>query len=623
MKTKITLSTLFILIFTISCKQPQQKKEQPIKPTYVKDDHSFSNPNQAVIKHLELDITVDFKKQIIYGKASYQVESNNARAIILDQKGLDIIRVTLGKEERETFFTPETGNRIDGHPLIINLFGNAKQINIYYKTTSESEALQWLTPQQTSNKKYPFLFTQGEAILTRSWIPIQDSPQIRITYNATVRVPKNLLAVMSASNPQQKNDTGVYHFKMDQPISPYLIALAVGDLKFKKLGKRTGVYAEPNSIDKAAYEFSDNEKMIEAAEKLYGSYAWKRYDVLVLPSSFPFGGMENPRLTFVTPTILAGDRSLTSLVAHELAHSWSGNLVTNATWEDFWLNEGFTVYFERRIMEAVYGKDFADMLAVIGRQDLDETLADFKNEPNKTKLKLNLKGKNPDDGMTDIAYEKGYLFLRTLENTVGRDRFDIFIKQYFQSHRFSTMTTEKFVKYLNKNLLNKYHISFNTNQWIYEPEIPKNAVHISSSYFDKVNSILQEWEKNKIDAKTICKQKWFVQQTIHFIRNIPKNTSNHKLELLDNQCNFTNTKNSYIAMVWFEQAINHNYHKNNVDKKIKEFLIHVGRRWYVKTLYKALKRNGREKQAIKIYKIARPNYHYVTRNTIDKLLNFH
>jgi leukotriene-A4 hydrolase len=343
--------------------------------------------------------------------------------------------------------------------------------------------------------------------------------------------------------------------------------------------------------------------------------------VIVLPPSFPFGGMENPRLTFATPTVIAGDKSLTSLIAHELAHSWSGNLVTNATWNDFWLNEGFTVYFEIRIMEALYGKDRANMIALIGRQDLEEAVEGFKDEPEMTKLKLDLSNKNPDDGMNSIAYDKGYLFLRTLEEKVGRDTFDAFLKNYFKTNAFSAVTTESFIDYLNSNLLEPNGITFNTKEWIYQPGIPDNQSIIISNKFENAEKTLQYYLDTK--AVDISKtQDWTTQEWVHFIRNFPETVTTDDLLRLDNAFDFTNATNSHIAMVWYEQAINHDYHGNDVDQKIEDFLIRVGRRWYVSTLFKAFKKADKVDKALAIYEQSRPNYHSVTVNTIDMLLGY-
>ncbi|MBR9846639.1 MAG: M1 family metallopeptidase, partial [Algicola sp.] len=565
------------------------------------------------------NITVNFEDQIIDGVATYTIENNKASEIVLDSKYLDINKVEADGEKTE-FELGEFNEKL-GRPLTIKISEDTKTISVYYKTTDKTEALQWLSPQQTADKIHPFLFTQGQAILTRTWIPIQDSPQIRITYDATVNVPEDLMAVMSAENPKTKSADGVYTFKMEQPISPYLIALAVGNLEYKAVSERTGVYAETSVIDKAHFEFSDMEKMVVAAENLYGDYDWDQFDVIVLPPSFPFGGMENPRLTFATPTVIAGDKSLTSLIAHELAHSWSGNLVTNATWNDFWLNEGFTVYFEIRIMEALYGKDRANMIALIGRQDLDDEIENFKDEPNATKLKLDLAGKNPDDGMNSIAYDKGYLFLRTLEETVGRDKFDAFLKEYFRTHAFSTITTESFIEYLNTNLLDPNNVTFNTEEWIYEPGIPSNQATISSDKFENAEKALQQFLASDTIDTSITKD-WTTLEWVHFIRNFPDTMTTEDMARLDNAFDLSNATNSHIAMVWFEQAINNDYHGNNVDKNIEDFLIRVGRRWYVNTLFKAFKNNDKVDEALAIYEKSRENYHSVTANTIDELLGF-
>jgi aminopeptidase N len=609
---------LFSLTLLLASCNQDVKTEAHMTPKYATETHSYAQPNTAVITHLDLDIDVNFDTKKITGFASYQIENNNATEIILDSKFLTI--KSTEADGKPTTFTLGAFDELLGQPLKIDITPNTKTITIFYETTAKTEALQWLTAQQTADKKQPFLFTQGQAILTRTWIPIQDSPQIRITYNAQVKVPKALLAVMSAENPKEKGD-GNYSFTMKQPIPAYLIALAVGDFEYKPISNRTGVYAEHSLIDKVHFEFSDMEKMVVAAENLYGKYDWEQFDVIVLPPSFPFGGMENPRLTFATPTVIAGDKSLTSLIAHELAHSWSGNLVTNATWDDFWLNEGFTVYFEMRIMEALYGADRANMLAKIGRQDLDEALESLKEAPNDTKLKLNLQSRNPDDGMNSIAYDKGYLFLRTLEETVGREKMDAFLKAYFKEHAFSTIYTEKFVAYLNTNLLEKNNITFNTDEWIYQAGIPSNQAIITSDKFENVEKTITQFLKNNKVETSITKN-WTTQEWVHFIRNFPEDITASQMKMLDDTFNLTNASNSYIAMVWYEQAINHEYHSNQVDEKIETFLITVGRRWYVSTIFKAFKKSGKTEEALAIYKKSRPNYHSVTVNTIDDLLGF-
>ena len=317
------------------------------------DKHTYAKPD-ALITHLDWDATVDFGNKTITGIASFNIRtSQEASEIVLDTKDLDVSKVTVDGSQDPVQYSLGDPHQHMGQALRIPITPQTQTIQVYYQTRQGAEALQWLEPVQTAGKTHPFLFTQSQAILARSWIPIQDSPGIRFTYSAKVKVPSDLLALMSAENPTEMNQTGEYTFQMNQPIPAYLMALAVGNVTFSPVGERTGVYAEPSEIEGAVYEFGEMEDMLIAAEGLYGPYKWERYDLIILPPSFPFGGMENPRLTFATPTIIAGDRSLTSLVAHELAHSWSGNLVTNKTWNDFWLNEGFTSYFENRIMEAV------------------------------------------------------------------------------------------------------------------------------------------------------------------------------------------------------------------------------------------------------------------------------
>ena len=306
---------------------------------------------------------------------------------------------------------------------------------------------------------------------------------MRVTYSAVVRTPKELVAVMSAPNDPNAPRNGEYHFRQRNAIPSYLIALAVGDLQFRAIGSRTGVYAEPSVADRAAAEFADTEKMLQAAQDLYGAYRWGRYDLLVLPPSFPFGGMENPSLTFATPTILAGDKSLVSLVAHELAHSWSGNLVTNATWSDFWLNEGFTVYVERRILEKIYGRPREEMEAVLGRQELEAELA--KLPPGDQILHIDLKGRDPDDGVTSVPYEKGALLLRSLEEKFGRERFDAFLREYFDHFAFQSITTGIFVDYLQKHLLNG-NTDIPLDEWLNKPGLPATAPRPVSDAFEKV-----------------------------------------------------------------------------------------------------------------------------------------
>jgi aminopeptidase N len=436
-----------------------------------------------------------------------------------------------------------------------------------------------------------------------------------------VKVPQGLMALMSAENPQSISADGTYSFKMDQPIPSYLMALAVGDVQFRPIGDRTGVYAIPSLIDAAANEFSDMQAMVDAAEKLYGPYVWGRYDLLILPPAFPFGGMENPKLTFATPTIIAGDKSLVSLVAHELAHSWSGNLVTNSTWDDFWLNEGFTVYFEQRIMEAVYGRERAEMLAQLSRQDLDATLTEISASahPEDTRLKLALEGRSPDDGMTDIAYNKGYFFLRLIEETAGRDKFDAFIKSYFDTHKFQVMDTERFLEYLRANLVTpEMERQINIQAWVYGEGLPANAPVVESNELSQVDKLREQWEKGEAKIAELPWERWSYQERYRFISNFSEVVTAKQMQTLDAHFAISATGNNEVLFAWLEQAIRKNY--TPAYDELEKFLTSVGRRKFVAPLYEAMVATNQIQLAKSIYAKARPGYHAVTVGTVDEMM---
>ena len=629
------LKPLKLLVFLpltvlISCGGPTaDSDEQTVDSTQttslvVDDVHSYSNVNEVNSTHLHLNLSVDFEQRILNGSVVHSINNTaGTNKMIFDIRDVEISKVTLD-DGTETNFEIGEADDLLGAALTVDISPETKEVEIFFATTPDSEALQWLNPQQTAGKKHPYLFTQGQAVLTRTWIPCQDTPGNRITYSADIQVPTDLLAVMSADNPTEKNEEGKYHFEMENPIPCYLIALAVGDLEFASLGERTGVYSEPSEIEKCKNEFTDVEAMVEAAEGLYGDYKWGRYDIIVLPPSFPFGGMENPKLTFATPTILAGDKSLVSLIAHELAHSWSGNLVTNATWDDFWLNEGFTVYFENRIMEEIYGKERADMLLSIEYQELEHENEDILNGefPEDTHLKLDLENRNPDDGMTAIAYVKGAMFLKTLEATVGREKFDDFLNQYFGDHEFQTLTTEVFIAYLNENLLEPEGVDFNVDEWIYGEGIPDNCVKVESDRFLKVEekSIKVPIVENAAELG-INKDEWTTQEWMHFIRHIPAEVGADKLEMLDKEFGFSDCGNSEIMAEWYVLSIERGYDK--INPHMEDFLVNVGRRKFLEPIYTELAKSeeglalGRE-----IYAKARPNYHAISFNTIDEILGW-
>lgn len=620
---------LFTLPLLFACEQINSENplgnSAAIKPD---DPHSFSNWREVRTTHLHLDLDVNFNNKIIYGVARHQLNEHEADSVVFDIKQLEIKKITLGKnKENESEFVIGKFDSLLGQSLTVYITPETEYVNIYYQTTAETEALDWLPAELTTGKKHPFLYTQGQAILTRTWIPLQDTPQNRITYSADVQVPKALMAVMSASNSGKKSPDGIYHFEMNQRIPAYLIALAVGDLEYVSLGNKCGVYAEPELTAACAKEFEDIPLMMKTAEKMYGAYQWDQYDIVLLPYSFPFGGMENPRLTFANPTILAGDKSLVSVIAHELAHSWSGNLVTNATWNDFWLNEGFTVYFENRIMETVYSKEIADILAVLEFQDLEIALLDIEESehPEDSQLKLELNHRNPDEGMTDIAYIKGALFLRTLEKLAGRSTFDKFLSKYFDEFAFQTVSTEEFISYLETNLLRPNKIDFNTNEWIYQPGLPSNAVKIESMRLNKMKDLAKKMNEGeeifKGSGKNMALDQHITQEWQVFIRELSDDLSPEKMRVIDAQLHFSSAANSAIKADWFLKSVKTGYRDNS--NEMSDYLIKTGRRWFIESIYEALMNSKDPKDhlfANIVFDKAKSGYHFVSRSTIETIV---
>jgi aminopeptidase N len=611
------------------------------------DDHSYANLQQINTKHLHLDLDVDFKAQTIYGIARHHMNNHGADTAIFDVKGLLIQKVTLGKkgQEKETDFTigPMDKDSIIGQALLVDVDAKTTDVNIYYQTTKESAALDWLDTTLTSSKTKPFLYTQGQAILTRTWIPLQDSPSNRLTYSADVKVPQDLLALMSARNPTHLNPEGKYHFEMPYAIPSYLIALAVGDIGFKDLGTGCGVYAEKELLNSCAQEFEDLPQMMQVANKLYGKYRWERYDVLVLPYSFPFGGMENPMLTFANPTLLTGDKSLVSVLAHELAHSWSGNLVTNHSWSDLWLNEGTTVYFEQRIMEALEGKEVADILALIEFDELQNSLKEIANSkhPEDSKLHLELVGRDPDLALGDVAYVKGAFFFKTLEDKVGRAALDHFLKSYFAHFAYQTIDANRFIDYLEKNLLQPKQIDFNYREWIFESGLPQNCKQIEAPRLIQMENFAAQFNHGNNPFQPKFKYKWIrkngkrkkvkIDLSIHyqdrliqewqiFIRKLNQHTSTSRMRLLDNSLHFSASQNSEVLKEWFVLAAQTSY-ALEIKKPITDFLVKVGRRKYLLPIYEALHANPKTRSMAKeIFAKAKDNYHSVSRSSVAAIL---
>ena len=592
--------------------------------TFPRDPHSFADPRSVRVVRVDLDL--DFTAKALRGVATLNVvrgfRVGDDVPLVLDTSGLVIESVTTTVGAAVPFRLGEN-DPIKGRALSIQLPLRTETVKVAYRTSPGvgPSALQWLDPPGTAGKKQPFLFTQSEPILARTWIPLQDSPAVRVTYGATVRVPPGLTAVMSADRVAKAGDPpGVFRFEMPQEVPSYLIALAVGDLAFRPLGPRTGVYAEPPVVDAAAREFADTEAMVAAVEKRFGPYRWGRYDILVLPPSFPFGGMENPKLTFATPTVLAGDKSLVSLVAHELAHSWSGNLVTNATWRDFWLNEGVTTYIERRIVEDLYGPERAAMERALGYGELRNELKTLA--PRDQFLHINLDGRDPDEGMTRVPYEKGALFLTSLEQAAGRPKFDAFLKSYFDEFEFDSITTGDFREWLKVHLLTgdpDASVKVDLDAWLEKPGLPADAPEPKSDRFGKVEAAANDFARGAVAAGAIDTSKWTTQEWVHFLRSLPGPLSSEQMAALDRAFKLTDRGNAEVAQQWLVLTVRNRYAP--ADARLDNFLTTIGRRKFLMPLYEALlKTPGGAAKARAIFARARPFYHPIAAESVDKLI---
>jgi leukotriene-A4 hydrolase len=606
----------------------------PIQPGL--DYHSYANVDQFRATHLELDLRIDLEGKTMDGTVGIEFKRLDPRAtqLILDtrdlsvndvrQKSTDVLGAT-AKNQAIWVSRPfhlEKADPILGSALVIDLPPSRSQtefIQVDYETQPTAAALQWLTPKQTAGRRKPFLYTQSQPIGARTWIPLQDTPQVRVTYKAIIHTAPDVRAVMSAENDPKARRNGEYAFVMPQAVPSYLIALAVGDLEFKETGPRTGVYAEKSAVKAAAKEFADTESMMAAGEKLFGPYRWSRYDILVLPPSFPMGGMENPRLSFITPTVIAGDKSLVSVIAHELAHSWSGNLVGNATWRDLWLNEGFTNYLGNRIMSVVYGEQRASMEAVLGLRDLRDDFA--KLAPKDQVLAIDLRDRDPDLVFSAVPYEKGRLFLNYLDAKFGRETFDAFLRGYFDHFAFKSITTEQFTDYLVQNLLDRHPGIVSREQalaWEHDAGLPADAVLPVSGAFTPVDAARAGWLAGSLPANKIGLD-WVTQQWLYFLDNMPATLSAKQLGDLDQAHGFTHSQNAQIEHSWLALVIRNNYQPGF--PRLEDYLHNIGRRFLIESLYADLMKTPSGTEfAKRVYAKARPGYHPDTVKAIDAIV---
>jgi aminopeptidase N len=593
------------------------------------DTKSHADPLSFVTRSFHLDLDVDFEKSQLRGTATLELDrvDPNSRELVLDTRDLQIDSVKTapaGSDDfRTTRFVLDRRDAELGSALRIVMPRDAARVRIAYATSPQASGLQWVQPSQTVGQRSPFLFSQAQALHARSMVPLQDTPWIRATYTATLRVPAGLVAVMAAEGDAgNRRGQTTFHFRMPQPIPSYLLALAVGDLEFQSIGPRTGVWAEPAVLAAAAWEFGDAEAMMTQTEALYGPYRWGRYDVLVLPPSFPFGGMENPRLTFMTPTVIAGDKSLVGVLAHELAHSWSGNLVTNATWRDGWLNEGFTTYFERRVMEAVYGEERARLEWGVGQQELRLALSELEpDEAWQGALAPDLSTRKGEEGSA-VAYEKGALFLYQLERRFGRAQLDAFLQGWFDRHAFTSVTTPQFVAELQDGLMRqspgKIDAAFLAT-WIDDAGLPADAEFVQSDALTRVDAQRLLWEQGSLTSDELQTAGWTLQEWLHFLNRATRPQPVARLQELDRRFQLTGSRNAEIAHAWFRLALASDY--PGLEPALERYLTSIGRMKLIEPLYEDLLKTPQGAVfARRVYAQARPGYHAIAQSGLDDLM---
>jgi leukotriene-A4 hydrolase len=587
------------------------------------DPLSHARYDQVRTSALHLNLKADFAQKTLSGYAELTLDwiDKSARMLDLDTRELAISKVEAQDAKGGWSAVPYRLGDLDaekGQALQVTLAAQPSKVRIHYRTAPTAAALQWLTPAQTMSGKRPFMFSQSQTIAARSWVPVQDTPAVRFTYSARIEAPQGLRVVMSADNDPKATGQGGWHFRMPQPIPSYLLAIGIGELEAARLGPRTGVYAEPQRIKAAAYELADTEKMVAAAESLYGPYRWGRYDMLVLPPSFPIGGMENPRLTFLTPTMIAGDRSLVDLIAHELAHSWSGNLVTNASWKHWWLNEGFTTYVTTRILEKLYGEDVATMNLQLEQEEALELL---RTVPKAKQALLTRDADTSAGHYTDdeLAYPKGAWFLRTLEQRAGRATFDPFLRSWFDQHAFQSVTTEQFVNYLRANLLAKNPAVMSDaelDEWLYGAGIPASARRAVSPRLAALDATTAAWLNGDLSTVKLGTTKWNATEWMKFLNDIDNKASAAQLKELDQVFGLARTTNNEVAFRFYRAAV-HAGHRE-VRAPLQAFLMSVGRQKFVVPLYTALRQKADDKAwADTVYKAARERYHPATQVSVD------
>lgn len=583
------------------------------------DPHSYADDLQPSVTHYRLELRVDFAEKRLFGQIELALDRPARGQLDLDTRDLAIDEVLNGAGEPLSF-DMGPNDAILGQRLSIRVEGDRLQIR--YRTSPKASALQWLSPEQTAGGQQPFVFTQCQAIHARSLMPCQDSPRVRSRFDVSLDVPEALVAVMAAKSLGETDGAPEgqrrFQFHMPQPIPSYLFAFAVGDLAKQDLNPVSAIYAEPSQLEAAAWEFAKVGDMMDAAIGLFGPYRWDRFDLLLMPPSFPYGGMENPRLTFLTPTLLAGDRSLVGVVAHELAHSWTGNLVTNASSNDFWLNEGFTVYAERRILEALEGSEETALHAALGYESLLEDIERLTpKSPALTHLRTDLKGFDPDDVYSSVPYEKGYLFVRRLEEHVGRDRFDPFLKAYIDHFAFQSITTQTFLDYVFAHFPELFE-GLDITQWIDHPGVPEDAPRAQNEALSALRELAERLATEDPSAIDLSARSATELQVI--LSALPKDLPEAQFAALDAAFDWSESRNAEIRVAFVSRAVTAGYPP--ALERCQADLMQLGRMKYLRPLYGALIASGPTGpgQAKLCFERAKLRYHPVARAMVEGML---
>ena len=587
------------------------------------DINTYSNFQEIIQKEVELDVSIDFDNKSMFGtvKTKYEIINQSLENIILDLHGPEISNVCLINEDYEKvdldyiIYDKNKDKEALGTPLVINLLSlkekdnkeyenvfNKKEIiiSIDFKTNENCNGIQYLTKEQTRTKEYPFMFTQCEAILCRTLFPIQDTPSVKSIYKVKTSISPPLTflfgGILKSHYYDSSSQKKINYYEQNIPIPSYLVAFVAGELEYAKISKRCGVWTEKGLSSLAAKEFIDAEKYIEITENyLNHPYEWKVYNILVLPFSFPFGGMENPNLTFVTPALLAGDRSMSNVIGHEISHSWTGNLVTNKNWKNFWVNEGFTKFMERKLDKILLGEEMSKLESIVGNNSLISAIKMYGEDSHFTSLSPDFSGIDPDDGFSTVPYEKGYQFLCYLEERVGEDNFKEIMGKYIEKYKYKSVDWTDFKSVYEEYVNNKYEGRnarkilnvIDWNKWVTEKGFPTYKMEFKSKYIEEVDNLINKFinKENIENAKKIFKE-WHTNVKLVFLEKILKNLENFDESIIleiKKELNLVEEYNDDVKAIWYEITLEKGM-KEEIEN-IMNFLKTHGRLKYLKPLY--------------------------------------